>query len=107
MRIDSKPPPIVPMPERREIKGVSAVHAVKPIAIDAYQVQNAALHGQHEPPVRENPQLPEHRNDGEDRRKMCRRVKKQAVLMELRTGVDRRRRNLRDTDTREHIDEQV
>lgn len=99
MRIDSNPPVVNTTLERREVKGVTAVHAVKPIAIDAYTVQAVAARTHHE--------SEQTRSGGtepagyvEERRKMIRRVTKRTVLIELRTGVERRKQL-------EHIDEQA
>jgi hypothetical protein len=41
----------------------------------------------------------------EERRKLCRRVTHQAVLIELRSGIDRRRHDLREGAVADHIDE--
>ena len=99
MRIDSNPPVVSTTPERREVKGVSAMHAVKPVAGDAYTVQAVAARKHHE--------SEQGRSGGtepagyvEERRKMMRRITKRAVLIELRTGVERRKQL-------EHIDEQA
>ncbi|WP_239185580.1 hypothetical protein [Candidatus Nitrotoga sp. HW29] len=40
-----------------------------------------------------------------ERRKICRRIKTQPLLKELRSKVDRRHRKQRKTDITEHIDE--
>ena len=39
-----------------------------------------------------------------DRRKVCQRIARQPVLVELRSGRNRRRRHLRASDVAEHID---
>lgn len=41
------------------------------------------------------------------RRKVSRRIMHKPVLLELRSGIDRRRRNQRENDIVEHIDERV
>jgi hypothetical protein len=107
MRIDSIAPRFTSIVSGREVKSVSAVHAVKPVAINAYEVQGGALHKLTQPVVQEKFTSPQQRVELEERRKMCRRVKQQAVLIELRSGIDRRRHNLRDSDLHEHIDEEA
>jgi hypothetical protein len=47
----------------------------------------------------------QHSGPFEDRRKACRRLSQQPVLVELRSGVERRRHNLRADDLVDHIDE--
>lgn len=42
-----------------------------------------------------------------DRRTYCRRIEHLPILIELRSGVDRRRHNQRESDTVEHIDVEV
>lgn len=42
-----------------------------------------------------------------ERRKVSRRIIRKRVLLELRSGIDRRRRNQRESDIVEHIDEKV
>jgi hypothetical protein len=91
----------------REVKGVSATAALKPL--NAHEAHNLAVtpsevHQASSEPVpqmqRRSPELP-------DRRKVCRRVHKQVVLLDLRTGVDRRHGHGRETDPIEHIDIKV
>lgn len=43
------------------------------------------------------------RSDEGDRRKVCQRILHQPVLVELRSGINRRRRNSREGDIVEHI----
>jgi hypothetical protein len=104
MRIDSQPSPIIATPERHEVKGVTSVHVVKPVSVDGREVPDVIYHRETE---RQAPKYEgaEKRGHGEERRKLTRRVSKQAVLIELRSGVDRRRVDQRDGDVRIHIDE--
>ncbi len=107
MRIDAPTLPVTTRKDRLAIKGVAASEAIKPLAINAYEVHDVVLHRDHQPPDNENPQPSEQRAEGEDRRKICRRVRQQAVLIEFRSAINRRRQNLRGTDAREHIDEEA
>lgn len=97
-------PTIDPAPIRpttREVKALSAVHAVKPVQVgDAAPTAVAPrLHAQDQA---RQPGLPV-----EDRRHACRRIANHKVLLELRSGRDRRQHNLLAGGTVEHIDEQV
>lgn len=107
MRIDIPPAPLNTIQDRLAVKGVSASQAIKPLAINGYEVHDVVLHRDHRPPVKDKARSSEQREKGADRRKLCRRVKQQAVLIELRSSINRRRQNLRDSDMREHIDEQA
>lgn len=107
MRYVPSLPPVTTSPNTRQVKGLSAAQAVKPVypreqpeSYTAPQaVQQAAAGVQQQPSHRMQP--------FEDRRKACRRVSHQPVLVELRSGIDRRRHNLRKGDVVEHIDEQA
>ncbi|MBI5007178.1 MAG: hypothetical protein HZB95_08615 [Nitrosomonadales bacterium] len=86
---------------------MSATHAVKPVypreqpvqPVEPRQPHQEALH-----PV--EPQL-HHELPAEDRRKACRRMQHLPVLVELRSGVERRRHNLFEGGVDEHIDIEV
>lgn len=104
MRIDSRPPPIIQSPERGEVKALTAVYEVKPVAEEDRARQETPLHHQDEHLA---PRQHQQRRFTQDRRIMCRRVLKQAVLIELRSGVDRRKAEQRDGEVRFHIDERV
>jgi hypothetical protein len=85
-----------------QVTSLSAVYAVKPVHPRDQPIENidrqAAL-----PP--ELHQVEQHRDQvAVDRRKACRRFKHQPVLIELRSGIDRRYHNVREGDVVEHID---
>jgi len=104
MRIDNQPPPINTVKERREVQGLTAVYVVKPVVEQSYsQQQSEPRHAAEQT----SPRQIEQRGYEVDRRKLCRRVSKQAVLIELRSGVDRRKLDQRDGDVRIHIDAQA
>ena len=106
MRIDNQPSPISTTPDRREVKGVTSVHAVKPVSVDARELPDVLYHRETERQVPKYVGV-EKRGYREERRKLCRRVGKQAVLIELRSGVDRRRVEQRAGDVHIHIDAQA
>jgi hypothetical protein len=104
MRYTPSIPPLATSPNTRQVGGLSRIHAVKPVpAADQAvpHVENQALR-QVPIPLEQQYQRAE---SFEDRRKVCRRVSHQPVLVELRSGLDRRRHNLREGDLVEHIDE--
>ena len=105
MRIVPSIPPATKSPNTRQVGGLTAIHSVKPV-----QLQEQAVTGAGQQFVRqEAARLVEHQRHREgpfeDRRKVCRRVGQQAVLVDMRSGLDRRRRNQREDDQVDHIDE--
>jgi hypothetical protein len=105
MRYVSSISPVTMSPDTRLVEGVTAVHAVK-----AVQLQEQAVPKVEQQTVHQEAaglaELQRHREGGfVDRRKVCRRVKHQPVLEELRSGVERRHHNLLEGDIADHIDE--
>ena len=106
MRYVSSIPPVATGPNSRLVSGLSAVHAVKPVhsrepAVD--QVEQQAKHEE-----KQGNGLAGHRDEPfEERRKACRRILKQKVLIELRTGVERRQHDRLGNAPIGHIDETV
>ena len=96
MRIESRLSLIAHNSTGREVKSVSGVHALKPLTINTYDPFVTGSRDKRAPD----------RNDAE-RRRLCRRVVKQAILMELRSDSDRRGMNMRDDGSFAHIDEQA
>ena len=107
MRFVSSLPPVTTSPNTREVGGLTRIHAVKPVPSDEQAVptvQQQTARQEPVPPVKQQYQRAE---PFEDRRKTCRRVSHQPVLVDLRSGPDRRRHNLRADDLIDHIDEIV
>lgn len=104
MRFVPSVQPTTTSPETRQVKGLSAAHAVKPVYPREQPVQYVAPNAAHQEALRPvEPQL--HRNlPAEDRRKTCRRTQHLPVLVELRSGVERRRHNLFESGADEHVD---
>jgi len=100
MRYVNSISPAPTSPNTRQVMGLSAAHGL------------TSVHPHTKPPADEGHHENEHRIGSqvpsdvpvEDRRKACRRVNHQAVLIELRSGVDRRHHNLREGDVADHID---
>jgi len=88
----------------REVKSVSGVHALKPSIVHAYQSQEDANHRQHQAGNDED--RPASARYGMERRKQCRRVRQQRLLIELRSGGDRRHALAEDAHFG-HVDEEV
>jgi hypothetical protein len=94
-------------PDTRPVRGLSATHAVKPVHPREQPVPIIEQHAAHREAAQPAGQQPRRDAVTGERRKVCRRVSHQPVLVEFRSGVDRRRHNLRAGDVVEHIDEKV
>ena len=84
----------------REVNGPGGTNAVKPVR--ARGARSATGQGRHQQASLERDDM-----SLEERRKAARRVRQRPVLVELRSPIDRRRRNRREGDIVEHIDEEV
>ena len=107
MRYVTSLPPVTKGPSTRQVGGLTRVFAVKPIRTGEQAVPNVgnqAAKQEHETATGQQHQRAE---PFADRRKTCRRVSYQPVLVDLRSGPDRRRHNLRLSDLIDHIDEVV
>jgi hypothetical protein len=107
MRFVSSLPPLTTSPNTRQVRGLTRVQAVKPVPVGEEAVPNVGQQAPRQgpmPPVRQQYQRTE---PFEDRRKICRRVSHQSVLVELRSGIERRRQRTRTGDLIDHIDEKA
>lgn len=96
--------PAVANPVARDLKATAAAKAVKPVTPSEGSVPYVAPRmRQTVPPVARQDQ----RTNPSDRRKECRRIGRQPFFAELRSGIERRRRSLREGDMVDHIDEEV
>lgn len=96
--------PVTTSPNTRQVRGLTAAQAIKPVYPREQPrpyVEQPAHHQERTLSVEQ----PHHGMPAEDRRKACRRTQHLPVLVELRSGLDRRRHNLRGDDPAEHIDE--
>lgn len=102
------PPVATKSPNTRQVMGLTAALAVRPVHPSEHPVpyvEQLKAHQETTHPV--EPQLSYVRAEivpVEDRRKAYRRVSHQAVLIELRSGIDRRHHTLLEGDVAEHID---
>lgn len=103
------PPSLKGLEDTNEVKKLIEIEPVKPAPerIQPFLVFRPFTRSEHpnnliKPLERRNtePHLGE-------RRKICRRIKTQPLLKELRSKVDRRHHKQRKTDITEHIDENV
>jgi len=105
MRYVSSIPPPAKSPNTTQVGGLTAIRSVK-----AVQLLEQAVPGVIQQTVQQEAARLEElqrRSEGQfvDRRKVCRRVTQLPVLVELRSGVERRRRSQREGDPVDHIDE--
>ncbi|MFA5371728.1 MAG: hypothetical protein WC053_05310 [Sideroxydans sp.] len=101
MRFNDNLPALTPTPASNLVPGLSAVHAVKPVhARDPDADQSESQAGHEQASANGVPALPT-----AERRLACRRIHQQSVLIELRSGLDRRRHNLLQGGFSDHIDE--
>lgn len=95
-----------------EVKGVAGIRPTRPEGVRSQAFVEVERAGLHEPP-RQPPPVSDRNEPGrrtvfpEERRRVSLRIRNQPVLVEFRSGLDRRRRNLRAGDIVEHIDEEV
>ncbi|MEI7842130.1 MAG: hypothetical protein WCI39_03770 [Gallionellaceae bacterium] len=102
MRYVTDIPTATRSPFIRQVTGLAAVYAVKPVHPRDQPIENIDRHAALQPELH---QVEQHRDQvATDRRKACRRLNHQQVLIELRSGIDRRHHNVREGDVVEHID---
>lgn len=93
-------PPATTSPATRPVKEPTGVAAVKPV--HPREPEPAPLRHEVEPALYPKKDLPD-----DERRQACRRIHHQKVLIELRSGLDRRHHNLMEGGTADHIDEEA
>jgi len=107
MRFVPSIPSVPTSPDTRHVMGLAATHAVKPIHPSEQTVPHIERHAPHQAAVHGLESLQHREMPMEDRRKACRRISHYPVLIELRSGIDRRHHTLRESDVVEHIDEEA
>ncbi len=105
--VQSLPPPVEPVPDSGTVRAIAPAHATP-------RVRERSLPPLVYRPQAAPPQLPAINRrarplaePGSDRRTRCRRLRNEPVLLELRSGINRRRRNQRRSDLTTVIDEQA
>ncbi len=103
------PPSLSGLENSHEVKKLTEIKPVKPVSerIEPSLVFQKIIQSEHQrtlaKPLERRNTAPYH---GE-RRTICRRIKMQPLLKELRSKVDRRRHKQRKTDITEHVDEEA
>ena len=109
--VPSLPPPNLTGIGTREVRGAMRTRPVRPVRIPSHPEVAIDMGPPHEPRPEAAPApalAVEHRTvHPEGRRVACRRVNHRPVLLDLRSGLDRRHHKLRATDPTEHVDEEV
>ncbi len=105
--------PIIPqsqtgVKEKLEVAGIAAMKAAKPVEARTLAPLVSDSHERAEPKYVEKNKRKEHfMIRQEDRRSIYRRLHHQAILIELRSSIDRRKHQQRKTDIQLHIDEEA
>lgn len=105
MRLPDDPiPTIRTVIDPTEVTPNAAINAVRRVGEDG-RVPEPPLH---KPPEQvEVERQPDVERLGEDRRKMCRRIYHFPVLLDTRSGIERRKESRRDGDPVAHMDREV
>lgn len=107
--VPSLPPVASSVTDRLDVYPLTRVKPVKPVQERTLVPLVVLPHGEVPSPA----DVAEHTDRRHDvhvhgeRRTYCRRMEHLPVLIELRSGPDRRRHNQRDGDTLEHVDVEV
>ena len=106
--VPSLPPPITVAKESLKLKALARVKPVRPVQAHTQPPLVVQRHVRSEVPDHTGQQ--ERRHDASfqgERRTYCRRIEHLPILVELRSGIDRRRQKQRGADLTEHVDEKV
>ncbi|MDD5384474.1 MAG: hypothetical protein PHG89_06305 [Gallionella sp.] len=107
--MSSLPPPVIAPETGPEVKALAGVQRAKPVQVRTLPLLVVQPHARHEAPP-EAAENEEKRHDSHvhgERRIYCRRIEHLPILVELRSGINRRRHNQRASDITEHIDVKV
>jgi len=109
--VPSLPPSITAPEETGEVHAMAAVRPAKPVQQRTLVPLVKQRSAPREPSAKAGQTAPADRQtdqrSNEERRKYSRRASQQPVLIDLRPGGDRRRRNQRITDVTTSIDEEA
>lgn len=107
--VPSLPPPVTGVGAGLEVKALVGIKRVKPVQARTLPPLVVQPHARHETPA-VTAGKEEKRHDPHvhgERRIYCRRIEHLPILVELRSGMDRRRHNQRADDITEHVDVKV
>lgn len=96
-------PAATPAVDATEVTPNSAIRPVRPVG-QGTRATSVRIGGGPVPPVEEHVEV---EREQEDRRKMCRRIYHVPVLLDTRSGEERRRSERRDMDEVTHIDQEI
>lgn len=108
--VPSLPPVAAGAPEALDVHAMSGVKAAKPVQERTLPPLVMQRHAHSGAAPAELAGHPERRHDPHvqgERRTYCRRVEHLPVLVELRSGMERRHHTQRKGDATEHVDEQA
>lgn len=106
--VPSLPPPVSGIEDWRQKRALAAVRRTKPVQPRTLPPLVIQPHRSHQDVAEEPVQEVERRELAhEERRKYCRRISRQPMLEELRSGVERRHNRQRGDDDVDHIDEEA
>lgn len=104
--VQTPPPVYTPTSPTGTVTASAAVKAVSPVTPQAPpEIPIQPLDPR--VPALEQRRAPHYLAVENERRKVCRRIQRETVLEELRSGIDRRRRNQRRDDVTTAIDENI
>ena len=107
--VPSLPPPVTGVGAGLEVKALAGIKRVKPVQARTLPPLVVQPHTRHETPA-VTAKKEEKRHDPHvhgERRIYCRRIEHLPILVELRSGMERRRHNQRADDITEHVDVKV
>jgi len=105
--VPSLPPPVSGPGAGTEVEALARVRRARPVQERTLPPLVVRPHAQHEVPAEGAGEEQERRHDAHahgERRMYCRRTEHRPVLIELRSGRERRRHNQRKGDMTDHID---
>ncbi len=104
--VPSLPPPVTGAGAELEVKAMAGVQRTKPVQARTLPPLVVQPHARYETPpnavAKEEKRHDPHVHG--ERRTYCRRVEHLPILVELRSGTERRRHNQRASDMTEHVD---
>lgn len=104
--VPSLPPPITGVETGPEVKALAGIKRAKPVQARTLPPLVVQPHVEHEasPEVARKEEKRRNPHPHGERRIYCRRIEHLPVLVELRSVLERRRRNQRASDITEHVD---
>jgi hypothetical protein len=104
--VPSLPPPITGVETGPEVKALAGIKRAKPVRARTLPPLIVQPHVRYEasPEIAGKEEKRRHPHTDGERRIYCRRFERLPILVELRSVIERRRRNQRASDITEHVD---